>query len=275
MSSNCIITQVHVPDHDVQGVLTASCKLEIVEFGLRHLRSWNPDAYIIMTGHGHRPKNLDLCDWSYWEDECRPLNEHGYVIGMPAQYYFVHQGIKHAAERGFTRCLKTRGDCVIGIRNVVAHCDAILNDEDKPLLITQQTGNERMGDCFMFGDVNVLHGIWHEDNAVFSPDGLQNTARHFRSYFNDFGNWESLIKKRCAFRDVDELKFTCLRWNYRYLAARKILPDAPKPFAGLLEDDFQFENWHWGRTNGWCRFDEDRNITAEPGFDWSRKRHYS
>src|SRR4051812_3677905 len=114
MTSKCIVTQVHIPDYDVQGGLPAQDKAQLVELGLTHLRRFNPDAYIIVTGHGRPPANLDVCDYHDWNPVSEPLTEQGYVVGMPAQYKYVDRGLQHARHRGFRRVLKTRGDCVIG-----------------------------------------------------------------------------------------------------------------------------------------------------------------
>lgn len=271
MNSNCIVTQVHVPDHDVQGNLKAADKLALVEFGLRHLRAFNPKAHIILCGHGHRPRNLETCDKVFWNDRSEPLNEHGYVVGMPAQFKYVHKGLAEAKRLGFDRVLKTRGDCVIGIPEITSHCDQILDSEGKRLLLTQQTGPDRMGDCFMYGDTELLYRTWHEDNPVHNPDGLQNTATNFLAALSIIGNlpqglpWEQLVKELCSFRDVHKLGFTCLRWNWRELVGR---------LEGLLDPAFDFGRYHWGKANGWHYFAPDGTMTGTASWMWCQKEYY-
>jgi hypothetical protein len=267
ISKSCIVTQVHIPDFDVQGGLTSTQKLDIVEFGLKHLRKFNPAAVIILTGHGQRPKGDALleCDEVMWTNISEPLNEHGYVVGMPAQFKYVSRGLNKAKELGFSRVLKTRGDCVVGIPEIVHHCDQILDSEQKLLLITQQTGQDRMGDCFMYGDTDLLCRTWDEGNQVVNADGLQNTAYHFRQAMSDGGDWLSLVRRTCAFRDVINLKFTCLRWNYQVLY--------DKLFA-MMSPDYNFRAFHWGKNPGWCRFDTAGNMIAEP-YLWSEKSFYA
>jgi hypothetical protein len=271
MSSNCIVTQVHIPDYDVQGNLTAEQKLTLVSFGLQHLREFNPDAYIILTGHGHRPKNLELCNHVEWADSCLPLNENGYVAGMPAQYKFVASGLKHALKKGFSNVLKTRGDCIIGIPNIVTHCQQILEDEQRQLLITQQTGPERLGDCFMYGDAELLYRTWHEDNRVVNDDGLQNTAFHYReaqAALNE--DWYTLIRRTCAFRDVHKLKFMCLRWNFHRLQ-NLVLEMQQK----LLDKAFPFEKFHWGVADNWHHFSATDEMTGTAtSWSWSQRDFY-
>ncbi len=272
--SGCIVSQVHIPDYDVQGSLTAADKLHLVEFGIRHLREFNPNSYIILTGHGHRPdaRYLDVCDYVYWENECLPLNTHGYVVGMPAQFKFVSYGLQQAKKMGFARCLKTRGDCIIGIPLITKYCDQILDSEQKSLLITQQTGDERLGDCFMYGDTDILGRTWHHNNPVFNQDdGLQNTAMNFRRATADFGPWKSLLNKTCAFRDVHKLKFTCLRWNYQALNKLDV-----KSSNDLFYVNYDFAPYHWGKANGWHHFDGNDNMTGSgTPLYWSQKQFYT
>lgn len=264
-----IVSQVHVPDFDVQGHLQSSEKLELVEFGIEHLRAFNPHAYIVMSGHGHRPRNLSLCDYAIWNDNQEPLNEHGYVVGMPAQFKYVSKALEHIRSKGYKYVLKTRGDCVVGIPNIGGHCRQILGKESRRLLLTQQTGPERMGDCFMYGETPLMCKIWSEDNPVFHADGLQNTAHHFRrALCKPIDDWRGLLKRTCAFRDVDLLKFACLRWNYRGLGLDE---SVRKQF---MDPDFDFSPYHWGRVQGWHHFDADRNMSGSGTCYWSQKEFY-
>lgn len=275
MSFNCIITQVHVPDYDVQGSLNHLEKLNLVEFGLKHLRAFNNDSYIILSGHGHRPNDESLaqCDHVIWDDELRPLNEHGYVIGMPAQYEYVSRAIDHAITKGFTYCVKTRGDCVVGISSIAAHCDSICKMEQKDMLITQQTGDGRMGDCFMYGEIQLMHRTWDAKNKMFHPDGLINTAHHYSvalGHTERPQNWKEFLRSTCAFRDVHKLKFTCLRWAYRQLDC---LSDNIK--NQMMQPTFDFAKYHWGSTVGRHSFDANDNMTCpDPGM-WSAKDFYA
>lgn len=270
MLFDCIVSQVHIPDFDVQGNLTASQKVKLVSYAIEHLRKFNPNSYIIITGHGHRPPNLDTCDDYYWEEPCLPLDEHGYVRGMPAQFQFVSRGLERALEKGYTRVLKTRGDCLIGIPNITHHCNRILEEEKTQLLITQQTGLERMGDCFMYGDLKLLHSIWHHSNEVHNLDGLQNTAINFRNAVgNHLVKWLKLIRTYCSFRDVNKLKFTCLRWNFHNL--KELTPPISDQ---LLDPKFDFDSYHWGRTTGWHYFDADGNMSGSASWLYSEKQFY-
>jgi hypothetical protein len=276
MNFDCIVSQVHIPDYDVQGGLKADYKLAIVEFAIKHLREFNQDSYLIICGHGHKPKNLNLCNYVCWNDESEQLDEHGYVAGMPAQFKYVSRGLQHAAQKGFKRCLKTRGDCIVGIRNITHHCEDILDKEKKSLLITQQTSIGRMGDCFMYGDLQLLNRTWNEHNSVLHADGLQNTAMHFCQAVGltpgaayDSDKWRDVLRTYCAFRDVHELKFMCLRWNFFHLDNL-----SPAIQEQLLNPSYDFAAYHWGRTQGWHRFLSDgRMLSSDPSM-WSAKDFY-
>lgn len=266
---SCIITQVHIPEYDPQGNLTAVQKLKLVEYGLYHLRQYNPQSYLILTGHGQKPKNTDLCDHIYWEDTCRPLNQYGYVQGMPAQYKFVSKGIEHALKKGYNKILKTRGDSIIHIKNVTQEYDKIL--QNKKLLITQQTGPERLGDCFMYGDTELLYKTWHEDNPVHHEDGLQNTAYHFRTAINNHkDNWLELLHHHCTFKDINKLKCICLRWNYHNLNQL-----SEEYQAKLLDPNYNSEPYHWGKANGWHSFDKNGNMSGTGTIYYSEKEFYA
>lgn len=270
MNSKCILTQVHVPSYDPQGSLTEENKLKLVEYSLKHLRAFNPDAYIILSGHGKQPENSKLCDYVYWEEKCRPLNQHGYVANMPAQFYFVSRGLDHAAEKGFTDVVKTRGDCIIGLPDIFTYCKQITTSEHKQFLITQQSGPERMGDCFMFGPVKQMGEIWWRGNPVWvEHDGLQNTAINFKKVMGGH-NWEELVHKTCAFRDVNKLKFTCLRWNFHKMMG---LPD--KLQKAMLDPSYNFEPYHWGKANNWHHFDAQGVMTGEASWLWSERTYYA
>ncbi len=273
MNFDCIVSQTHIGDHDVQGGLNTKEKKVIVALSIAHLRKWNPNAYIILTGHGHRPdqQTLDLCDHVYWEDKLRPMNAGGFVEGMPAQFFFVSKGIQHAIEQGFHRLLKTRTDCVIGIPEITKHCNDIIDSESKRMLLTQQTGDGFMGDCCMYGDINLLDKTWDMNNPVLHPDGLVNTAKNYAKCFPDYdGDWRALLKRTIAMRDVIDLKFSCLRWHYRRCQDWQLFREM------VMDNTIDFRGFHWGLVPGYNTFDNQGNMTSEYNQSlWSKKEFYS
>lgn len=274
-NTDCIVTQVHIPDFDVQGGLPAVDKQHLVAFGLKHLRAFNQNAYIVLVGHGHRPAGIEVCDHVRWDDRQIPLTNDGYVVGMPAQFKYVWEGLDHVKKRGFKRCVKTRGDCLIGIPNITANCNQILDLEQRQLVITQMTGPEYLGDCFMAGNVDLLWRTWHRDNPVKHHNGLINTAVNYQQAVHgntaafDLAAWPELLRSTCAFRDVHKLKFVCLRWNYFKLD--KLSESVQHQ---LLNPGHDFAKWHWGLTHNRHLFDADGNMTGVYGWLWSEKTFY-
>jgi hypothetical protein len=270
-SNNCIVVQGHIPSYDVQGSLTASEKLIMAGLSLRHLRKQNPDAYIILTGHGDYPVFPDgIVNECYWEPQCRPLDGNGYVAGMPAQYWFISEGVERAMKAGFNRLIKTRLDCVIGIPNIADHCEAILQKEGKKLLLTQQTGwNMRCGDCFLYGNADIIDDIFWKNNSVFNQDGLLNTGHWaFNALIRehpccgddaewlpdrDKDGWRSLLTSFCSFRDTINLQFADLRWNWNSL--REQHGDGIEDY---ILNRFDYRRYAWG--NQWHRFDDRGNM---------------
>lgn len=256
-SFDCIVSQVHIPSHDVQGNLEAWQKKQFVSSAIKHLRYNNPDTYICFTGHGLRPDNLDLCDFVYWEDKCLPLDSSGLVINMPAQFVFVYRGIEHALQKGFKRLLKFRGDSVCGIPNITTYCENVLNTENKNMLLSQQTTwDGRIGDCFMYGSAEILAKTWHENNKVFSMDGLWNTAIHFaNAYSKEISDWRTFLKENISFRDTVSLLWSDLRWNYHSLVQKFRWEEIE---VRLLDNTFPFLEYAWG--GQWHRFDNQGNM---------------
>ena len=109
MNSNksCIVLQTHIDNYDPAGNLSLKEKTFIVELSIKQLRWYNPNAFIIVTGHGVVEPSNDYCNHVIWEDIAPQMSKHGQVKDMPAQFYYVSKGIKYAKEMGFTHILKT------------------------------------------------------------------------------------------------------------------------------------------------------------------------
>lgn len=271
MSFDCIVTQGHIPEHDPQGDLSADEKLEMFNLSLRHLRQNNPDAYIILTGHGNRQPDFSLCDWHYWEPEARGMAGDGYLHHMPAQFFFVDMGLEQAQKMGFDRCLKTRTDCVMQRTNITQWCEDILQEEGKQMLLTQQTGPNRIGDCFMYGNTDDLRAMWHRDNLVEHSSGLDHIAQHFPKAFARKGGepWSVYIKRYVSLRDVIQIPFLCLRWNYKTLRDEDALDK-------VLANDLDICRYNWGYVNNWHKFDADLNMVYNFGpHYYTQKQFYN
>ncbi len=269
MSFDCIVTQGHIADLDPQGGLTADEKLDMFNLSLRHLRENNPDAYIILSGHGQRQPDFDLVDWHYWEPACRPMHEHGYMYYMPAQFMFVDIGLEQAEKMGFDRVVKTRTDCVVQRQNIAHWCEDILQAEDRQMLLTQQTGPERIGDCFMYGNVSDMRTIWHRDNPVTHHCGLANTGNHFTKAFDrrEGESWINYVRRHCSLRDVAQIPFLCLRWNYKTLLNAGEIDK-------VMANELDVTRYNWGFVNNWHKFDAHLNMIYNDGNYYYTQRQF-
>ena len=278
--NSCIVLQTHIDRYDPAGNLTLEQRKFIVELSIKQLRWYNPSSYIIVTGHGVVEPSDDvksIVDYFTWEEIAPEMNNVGQVVGMPAQFYYVSKGIKHAKEMGFTHILKTRGDTLIGIPNILQYCEEIITKEATKMLLTQQTGWEhfKMGDCFMFGETKLMDSIWDMNNKVEHWDGLINTGKHFLEYFTKditIENYIKYLKENCSFRDLITIKFACIRWNYHTINQfgwQYVVEQ-------IQNKTFDFNEYHWGKVPEYHKFDKNGNmIFSHFPFYYSEKTYYN
>ena len=269
--NNCIVSQVHIPPYDPQK--------KILDLTIRHTRQNNPSTYLVLVGHGEAPlkTTTEVCDHIIWEPGY-PQDSGGTIIGMPAQYKSVSKGIEHAASQGYDYCIKTRGDSLIDKEGIVSHMASVLEDESKKIVLTQQTGNSlyKFGDCLMYGEMPLLQEIWNSENPPFHADGLRHTGASFVKYFR--GNhppqdyragvvlaegldWNGLLRKYAAFRDIFNLGFVDLRWNYHAIASR----GWERTSEEIMSGDFDLFHYLWGQSNGWHVFDRSGKLVSKAG----------
>ena len=261
IKNQAIVIQMHIPEHDVQGNLSSDDKQAMLELSTQHLRLMNKNTHIILCGHGCvEPSKVtkEVCDNVIWETPGYPLDKRGCIIGQPAQFKSVYKGIEKAKELGFSRILKARGDSIIGIPNICNRLEKVLDDEGKELFVTQQTASKKfkLGDCWMYGDIDELCDIWNEENEVqCSVDGVVNTGMNWIKYHhrlipNEISEfeWNKLIKYHCSFRDVYSLKIVDLRHNWSELKLKK---------RQILDNELDYKQYIWGTKNGWHLFDDN------------------
>ena len=126
-------------------------KLDKVNFAVEHYRLNNPNAYLIVTGHGEKPSKLDsYCDYVYWSDE---IIESDINYGHPV---LVNKGIDHAIYKGFTYILKTRLDSIHLRKNLYLY--ALENLKDKLYLTSQISAweNPILCDLFNFSSTSFM-----------------------------------------------------------------------------------------------------------------------
>ena len=59
----------------------------------------------------------------------------------------------------------------------------------------------------------------------------------------------------------------CLRWNFNFLTDDDI--------HDILNDNYDYNQYHWGKSNGWASFDADGNILRSPKDWYSENTFYS
>ena len=252
ISSFAIILPMHIYDFDPQGNLTAAQKQEMYAFAASSYRDLYPEAHIIITGHGHSPSAgiTNYADDVIWDapQEMRPV---GTFIGNPAQYKNVSPALNLARDKGFSLCLKSRGD------GIIYHADYVrkfMYEQGDRLHLTQMTSFicPMLGDCVMFGPSALLAGIWDSKRPVaFENDGLINTGLALLQHTSrPLAEWNRLLFEVGAFHDTSDLGYVDLRWNWREHEA--VLRANSEPTAYL-----------WGRAPCWLRY-EGPTIT---GFD--------
>ena len=236
MKSCILLTHVFVENNEHH-------KVDQPNFVVKHFRKNNPDAYIIVTGHGLKPNSLEkYCDHVHWENEII-RSEIGF--GHPI---LVNVGLDHAKKKGFSHILKTRLDGINMIPNIFEWCAERLGD--KKYLTTQPTNidNFLLNDLFNFGSVDFMKGCWktegwHEGNI----DGLVPHATRFFDMCPET-DWVDALRNNLVVKNLPDLKWIDFRptENWSQLHDKKnemlsnTLPDYKKYIwgsPGLLWDD--------------------------------------
>ena len=183
-------------------------KLDIIEKTVDTFRRLNPDAYIILTGHGEspHPETLAKVDWAHWEPAIR---EEQFGSGHP---YFVHKGYLHALQQGFTHAFKSRADCPSLIPGICDKMHEILFEENTKMVVTEMTSLKKLyiGDLFLYAPLSVLIKSWERWDC--NHGGLQNYANNWledhglqRNHLSDLSppaTWGPLILKTLSYRDM-------------------------------------------------------------------------
>lgn len=226
-------------------------KLEILEFTTDHFRKHNPNAYIILTGHGLRPK-LKTVNHLIWNND---INEKEIDKGHPE---LVNLGLDHALLKGFDYVLKTRADGVHLLDNILEFSHFRL--KDKSMLITQQTkrNSVEMGDLFLYGNIKFIKECWNLENWYPTKSGLISLGKNFLNYLNGT-DWNFLLQRHCSFVDIYNLKWIDFRANWQDLKSQK---------KNLLENQINdLHKYLWGYKENWCRFDSFGNFIPNKKYD--------
>lgn len=220
-------------------------KVECVEFALQHWRTHNPDAYIIVTGHGVKPNIEKYCNYLFWPND---IIEKDINVGHP---HLVNKGLQHAIDKGFLKVLKSRCDTIHSIPNLINFCEQLLNS--KKLLVTQQTRLEKqeMGDLFLYGNTELMRSSFNENNWYPTKTGLTSLAKNFLAMC-DQNNWTDACLNNLAFADIFKIKWIDFRKNWNELKTKKDLM-----LQNCLPDEYEY---YWGAKERWHVWDNKGNL---------------
>lgn len=225
-------------------------KLESVEFAIKHWGEHNPEAFIIITGHGQRPRNLDhYCNYIIWEDNIIEKEIHK---GHP---YLVSRGLEIAERKGFRNILKSRCDTIHTIKNVVEHAKSLL-PSDKKMLVTQQTSlvRQELGDLFLYGPTSMMQKMFNIDKWYPTKSGLNSLANNFLDMCDE-DNWRDACLNNLNLVDIYNLKWIDFRSNWQELKDKK---------HAMLSNNLNDEHkYYWGVKEKWHVWDEAGNCTSK------------
>ena len=105
MQQCILLSHVYIRDREQD-------KIDKVEFALKHWRKYNPDAYIVVTGHGVQPDIRKYCDHIIWPEQ---IIQKDINVGHP---HLVSLGLEYIEQKGFEYVLKSRCDTVHNIKNI-------------------------------------------------------------------------------------------------------------------------------------------------------------
>ena len=216
-------------------------KLDKVEFALEHWRKYNPDAYIVVTGHGVKPNIEQHCDHIIWPSQ---IIQKDINVGHP---HLVSQGLEHIEEKGFENVLKSRCDTVHNIKNIFAFAQEKL--DNKKMLVTQSTSltQQVLGDLFLFSSVSLMKTIFDVDNWYPTKTGLTSLANNFLAQCEQT-SWKDACLQNLQLIDICKLKWIDFRSNWEILKKHK---------HQLLDGSIGYPHkYYWGVKENWHVWNE-------------------
>ena len=193
-------------------------KKDVLDFSVRHFRKNNPNLYLILTGHGEKPhqKTLSLCDYYHWSS----FDKTEVGKGHPK---LVRHALEHAKEKGFSKVLKQRGDCINAQSNLHDYFDEIM--KNKKMLLTDEHGV--LGDLLMYGDLNLFLDGWSIEKWNPALDGMDNFNNTFSNH--DLIQWTTIEKMKWVFLDPIWEEINSIEKQ-----------------NDILNNNFDYKNYLWG-----------------------------
>ena len=231
-------------------------KLDKVNFAIKHYRKNNPNAYLIATGHGKKPSNLEsYCDYVYWSEE---IIESDINYGHPV---LVNKGIDHAISKGFINILKTRLDSIYLRKNLYIY--ALENLKDKLYLTSQISswGNPILCDLFNFSSTTFMKKCWDLNNwECKDKSGLEYHAKNFQIACKEY-DWNKCIREYCKIKNIYNLKWIDFRPNSNWSILRHYKKN-------LLNNKLiNFKNFLWGTKEGWLIWNDSGILESSNTWD--------
>ena len=193
-------------------------KIKVFDFCVSHFKKNNPDAMIIITGHGIQPPQeiLNKADRVYWSPE---IIDGEIGAGHP---FLVSEGLKIAKEEGMTHVCKTRLDTVNLIEDICSFCHNFIIEDEKEVLNTFYSKTHYLlMDLFNYGKIETLQKMYDPENwrVWWSPSGTASLAKKYIN--NVLGKevtfpfnrkvWEKMVNQKIKFVNTETIKWINLR----------------------------------------------------------------
>ena len=235
-----------------------------IHLSLNHLRSIDPQAGLLVSGHGPGLNSLnisgDLCDRLIWDN--RNLNsEVGF--GHP---FTVYRALLIAKSMGYTHIMKLKFDTCTSVRMLTSVLKHILEYYSRDIILTQQSSIERLlaGDLFVFAGIEEFLQRWNPTTWYPAENGLEAFCR---SILNSYGNevnvetWRSIFASKILHINIPSLgiiNVDCIGcWHESGLPGRNSdnILSIPPEFAS---------KFYWGSSEGWHTFSSNGECVSNP-----------
>jgi hypothetical protein len=171
-------------------------KLELVEFALRHWGEHNPASYIIATGHGLKPRNLEHCvNNNIWQYDI-VKKEINYL-----QNDLLYRGLDLAHKKGFRNVLRSGPDTIHLRKNIFDFAES-LSHSDSKLLGSKKTKSDKQDFFypFLYGNIKLMKEIFNAENSNIEIDFVSSSKL---KCIDLYAHWEHLKNKKNAMLSLD------------------------------------------------------------------------
>jgi hypothetical protein len=180
-------------------------KWDLLEKCIRSWRLFNPETYIVLTGHGGLlPHHINtLVNFCHWEEA---IKEEQIDTG---HHHFVQLGLKHLKQIGCKYVFKSRADCVCCLPAICNYSHNILDIDNTLMLTTEMTSfdNLYLGDLFLYSSVDRLLKVWDKWN--YKQSGLITFATNWAGHLahtDTTMDWRQLLRNTVSYRDISSLQ---------------------------------------------------------------------